>query len=726
MTHNLHNTETTGVLGRLFSAKHGEHDHRTAEYPVMRTKYATWLILLIMIAGALLRLHRLGANSMWVDEIGQVLLARGALATMIRGIATRHVAAAPLDYIVTSLALRLDSSEFVLRLPSVIWGVLSIYFLYLLGISISASRKVGLTAAGLLAICPAHIEFSQEVRFYSLFVFLSLLSVYGFYHAMNEGKPRHWALVIFAVVLSFYTHYYTAFLTASMFSYGLVLMLLAKQPRVRSFFVDMPRVTPKLLLKLCLSLILAALVFAPWVLYAKGGYPSSFVFKHVPLNQVISMPVIGYYAYTASFLGEKVLPIVATLGVVLGLFFRRRISVLLVAILIVISVPGVLILDKWFSYFYSYRQLLFLTPFYLILAAMGIVYCSAIILRRDNVATRIMIGVLLFGFALSFRPYVEAYYNRSKTDWREVAIFLRSAMGHDDAVVTLPDGLQQYLTYYQPILQDYMVSESLLQGGEKEVDAYSHVWLIGSTQDSVQEVSTHVEQMGWHFISAQSGGLYWAYAGKEEASALLEELARTPLTPRILSGAGLLFALQKIDPAIAMEVGQRSVSVTKLASPSMSNLAQATLVREVGRVYFDSGQTGPALSYLHEALKYDAKNEDTLIDLGYVYLRTGNCDEAIKFLSTSLKYHSQSYWANSLFGEACSCKDRWLDAASAYRRAFEIQPDPALLLAEAQAYIEIGANQQALSVLQKAITTFSDDPDIIGRATDMLQRLDQH
>jgi uncharacterized membrane protein len=76
-------------------------------------------------------------------------------------------------------------SEVAIRMPSVLFGVITIYILYLLGKEIF-SRKVGLIAALLLAVNPLHIYYSQEARVYSFACLAVALNIYLFYKLIKK------------------------------------------------------------------------------------------------------------------------------------------------------------------------------------------------------------------------------------------------------------------------------------------------------------------------------------------------------------------------------------------------------------------------------------------------------------------------------------------------------------------------------------------------------------
>ena len=117
----------------------------------------TVLALLITLLGFAIRIHHLGGDSFWVDEIATVQTSRtlsGALA------AERDHP--PLTYLFTLIALGVSGeSEFSARLPALFAGTMTLPLLALLGKRLGRPGA-GLWAAFLLALAPFHLRFSQE------------------------------------------------------------------------------------------------------------------------------------------------------------------------------------------------------------------------------------------------------------------------------------------------------------------------------------------------------------------------------------------------------------------------------------------------------------------------------------------------------------------------------------------------------------------------------------
>lgn len=130
---------------------------------------ATAVLLLLIAAGAALRIYRLGHQSFWVDESISYILA----------VEDRSpVEHPPLYFRALGVALRLLDSrqEWAVRLLSAVAGTLSIPLIFFLGRA-AGDRWTGVAAAFVLAISPYHIQVSQEARMYALLCLFTLAAL---------------------------------------------------------------------------------------------------------------------------------------------------------------------------------------------------------------------------------------------------------------------------------------------------------------------------------------------------------------------------------------------------------------------------------------------------------------------------------------------------------------------------------------------------------------------
>src|SRR3989344_3043650 len=125
------------------------------------------MIWAILIGGLLLRSFSLN-QSLWLDEAINVLATQNfSLIGMITEYAKGDFHP-PLFFIIIWVWNKLfGTGEIFIRLPSVIFGVLTIFFTFQIGKKIH-SKALGLLSSFLLAINPLHIYYSQEARMYSL------------------------------------------------------------------------------------------------------------------------------------------------------------------------------------------------------------------------------------------------------------------------------------------------------------------------------------------------------------------------------------------------------------------------------------------------------------------------------------------------------------------------------------------------------------------------------
>src|SRR5262249_34045255 len=154
----------------------------------LRDPNGRWLCILIA-AGGFLRLYGLDFQSLWSDEGFQYYIAtQNSIGKLFQQALSFHP---PLSFIVNHLFLRLGYTDFLLRLPSALFGIASLPVLYVLGRELT-SKKAAVFAVFVLAFSPFHIWYSQEARMYSQLLFLSLLSSVLLLQALRRGEMSWW------------------------------------------------------------------------------------------------------------------------------------------------------------------------------------------------------------------------------------------------------------------------------------------------------------------------------------------------------------------------------------------------------------------------------------------------------------------------------------------------------------------------------------------------------
>jgi hypothetical protein len=147
------------------------------------------LLFLITLAAAYLRLANLGVPSFWVDELDFVDAAKSMLRVGEPLLDSGYpYPRAPLQTYSLMASFKLFGvSEFSSRLPSAIFGILSIPLLFIIGRGLF-NERVGLLSALFLTVSPFAIGWSRGCRMYALFQLLFLAGAYFFYRGF-ENPP---------------------------------------------------------------------------------------------------------------------------------------------------------------------------------------------------------------------------------------------------------------------------------------------------------------------------------------------------------------------------------------------------------------------------------------------------------------------------------------------------------------------------------------------------------
>jgi hypothetical protein len=151
--------------------------------------YYVIVLLIITIIGFLLRFYNLQNYSFWNDEIISIKASEGILNQGIPVMSDGSIYFKSPLY-TYSLALSLNAfgiTEFSARIISVIFGTLTIILIYFVGQRISGNNKIiGLSAALIYSLSIWSIAWSREARFYQMFQFFSLLTIYFFWLGFIE------------------------------------------------------------------------------------------------------------------------------------------------------------------------------------------------------------------------------------------------------------------------------------------------------------------------------------------------------------------------------------------------------------------------------------------------------------------------------------------------------------------------------------------------------------
>jgi mannosyltransferase len=390
-------------------------DNREANHAARRAQ--ALMLSAILVLAAVIRLHHLSTEGLWFDEAATAHVVMAPLADVFQRFRTTENTP-PLHYVIRWIWIRIfGHSEFSLRMPSVIAGVASVYFLYQLLRQLGHDRA-GLIAALLLACSQYQIYYSQEARSYELMVCLSLLSSCFFVRLMNEPTRRRQIQWITATTLLLYTHLFGVFAIAA---------------QNVAYFAGLRRPRPALKITDWLGVQLATgalfLPFVPIVIGWMRNRGGSFWIKQISADDITA----SYVAYAGSAALFWVMLVFVVMAVVIHRRKRVALGLLLSLLLLPVVVPIV--------------ASMLLKP--LFVARYGIVaspaLCALVALGIDAIKPRA--ASLVITLALAVGSLMAPDFGH-KEDWRGVASYIAKwARTGDYVVINRRDASRGYEYY---------------------------------------------------------------------------------------------------------------------------------------------------------------------------------------------------------------------------------------------------------------------------------------
>lgn len=147
------------------------------------------------------------SRGLWVDEAISVDQAQMPFGEMLADMRTTDVHP-PLHHAILWVTVRIfGTSEFAVRLPSLLAGVALVPVLFWVGKTLY-DRRTGWIAAILAAIAPFCVWYSQEARMYSQFMLFAAVAIGAQVLAIRRGRWYDWGLYALSTALMCWTQYF--------------------------------------------------------------------------------------------------------------------------------------------------------------------------------------------------------------------------------------------------------------------------------------------------------------------------------------------------------------------------------------------------------------------------------------------------------------------------------------------------------------------------------------
>jgi mannosyltransferase len=418
--------------------------------------------LLIVVVSAVLRWHDIGDRSLWLDEIGEAVVATSGDG-LFAGI-RNHAAAAPLDYLGVMAAIELfGTSTVAVRSFAFAMGVLAVVLTLVAGWLTSGSPRVALLAAAILALAPFHIYYAQEARFYALSTACAAALIATFAIAVRTRRAVAWAGYAVVIAVSLYSHYLLALLVAAQ---GLALTAVAvvrsRQLGWRAGLGACVRTVGPA----AIVVVVAIVAFLPWLTFA-GMQQAAVDHGYVPDPVLGPERLVGILATliapSTPMTAAAAVLVFLLVGLMLYGAWRWRSwdlpSMLALVGVVVVAIPLGYLANAVSSYRFAERQIIFLLPAIAILAGAGL---AAVFepqgARRPGHRRRwLAVGIAASMVALAI-PSLTAVYDgtwRIKEDWRGAAgLAVAEVCPGGRVLVNLGPSYANGIGWYQPSLLD--------------------------------------------------------------------------------------------------------------------------------------------------------------------------------------------------------------------------------------------------------------------------------
>jgi uncharacterized membrane protein len=347
----------------------------------LRSKYKNqFLLVLIFLLGFALRLYHINALDIWRDESFSIKVASHPL-HMILDITINDMHP-PLHLIFLHFWMKaFGSSAFSVRMLSLIFGMLTIYFTYLLSTLVFSNPTYRLLAILFVSLNPLLIIYSQEARCYSMLTTFIVAAIYFACRMNSKARLNTYFYFVLFSILGLYTHNHSTMALAGITIAILIGILYPASNRIKLGLVlrnsDFKRAA--------VSLVCISLCYLPWLSVIAQQYAKmeshGFWLQFHPIRDVIdtygcfftsnlysgSFTVPDWFAY--NFI--RIFAIWLSIGGIILEFgkstrYSPKLSWLVLLML------GIVFLISFKTPLYYIRYLIFVVPVLLTLLSCGI------------------------------------------------------------------------------------------------------------------------------------------------------------------------------------------------------------------------------------------------------------------------------------------------------------------------------------------------------------------
>jgi len=448
-----------------------------------------------------LRLFMLGSQSLWMDEAAIYSQTKvGSIFDVYSAVMNQEGHIGPFYHILNYLfSLLFGYSEWALRMPSAIYGTISVILVYKIA-ELLMNKNVALFSSILLAFSPAHVWYSQEARMYSLWVMLTLLTTFLFIKLLQKGRLWLWTLFTILASFSIWTFLNSVFVFAAI---GLYLVIFYKRYKkelclyIACMFIAVASYLPGIITLLAKTSTAATtnaggsrtttvfdIIYAFYVFNVGTTFGPPLVTIRALLKQL--GPINAAWRIVSQY-GIFIVPSMLVYG---GIFLyatykaiaKRRDDnyafILVILFIPLIMIYGITILSS--AWRFNVRYVLCVLPFYLIFLSTA----------ADRVSTRkrwaLLSCIILLSVFSLFNHYFKAEY--AKLDFRSVVKYLNETMNDSDNAIIIHESAARILQYYDKtdtLTQYYIPQQNSFESASSIINRSERIFYIESIRTHI-------------------------------------------------------------------------------------------------------------------------------------------------------------------------------------------------------------------------------------------------
>jgi hypothetical protein len=446
-----------------------------------RIDRSSLLAAFALLAVALVPRILTAGRTMWFDERFTLLNTasiRDAMAYCAKDV---HP---PLYFVLVALwRMALPSTEFSLRMLSVIFGMASLVGIFLAARAVGG-RWVGVAAFMIAALSPYHWIYSTELRPYPALLAFSAFSTWAFFGLLRTGKVRHFIVLAVSTVLNLYTHYFAVFLLAAQM---IVFLGMAWRNSTSGAWTSAYRKRQILLGLGAVGLVAAA--YTPWIR----------VFEQMVAKSVLEGQAVGVGRrigrgvtlglFKTSFYGSMgwgIVPFCIQAVLVAFAVLDKKLRDALLCFAAVWAVPFIILLVRRPSHFIDPKYFLFAYPATLVLVSGGLGTARRLLAARGLKSGFVSVALILAASASPLLPGQHPVYALHQKDWKDVIAGVDACLKPGDTLDLLGD-TKTYAMILQYADRAFLETHSVVfsSGGApgrslESSASHGDVWILAS------------------------------------------------------------------------------------------------------------------------------------------------------------------------------------------------------------------------------------------------------